>query len=86
MSSAVMRKPLPPTTAPITHPLSIGGLADHLGVPRQRVYNLLKRGQLRAEQMAGGLVVQPDEANRILDAAIRVDTRKGRNRLVFNFV
>ena len=83
MPSALMRKP--PST-PVTHPVSIGGLADHLGVPRQRVYNLLKRGHLRAEQMAGGLVVQPEEANRILDAAIRVDTRKGRNRLVFNFV
>jgi hypothetical protein len=78
-----MRKP---PGAPVTHPVSIGGLADHLGVPRQRVYNLLKRGHLHAEQMAGGLVVQPEEANRILDAAIRVDTRKGRNRLVFNFV
>ncbi len=82
-ASAVMRKS---PAAPVTQPLSIGGLADHLGVPRQRVYNLVKRGHVKVEPMSGGLVIQPSEANRILDAAIRIATRKGRDRLVFNFV
>lgn len=83
MPSAIQRKT---PHAPLTQPISIGGLADYLGVPRQRVYNLVKRGQMKTETMAGGLVVQPSEANRILDAAIRVSTRQGRNRLVFDFV
>jgi hypothetical protein len=81
MSSASAHKP-----TNIDHPVSIGGLADMLGVPRQRVYNLVRRGQVRAEPMSGGLVVQPKEAMRVLDAAIRIDTRRGRNRLVFDFV
>jgi hypothetical protein len=36
--------------------------------------------------MAGGLVITPEEANRVIEAAIRVDTRDGRSRLVFNFI
>lgn len=69
----------------VNRPLSIAGLAERLGVPRQRVYNLIKRGQIRAEPLSGGLVIQPEEAARILDAAIRVDTRKG-SRLAFDFI
>lgn len=84
MTSA-MRKVAPPETA-VMNPMSIGGLAARLGVPRQRVYNLVKRGQVKAETMAGGLIIQPEEATRVIEAAIRVDTRKGRNRLVFDFV
>lgn len=71
--------------ATVERPLSIAGLADRLGVPRQRVYNLVKRGQVKAEPLSGGLVIQPDEASRVLDAAIRVDTRRG-SRLVFDFI
>jgi excisionase family DNA binding protein len=66
-------------------PMSIGGLAERLGVPRQRVYNLIKRGQIRAVPVSGALVIQPEEVARVLDAAVRVDTRMG-NRLVFDFV
>lgn len=71
--------------APVTRPLSIAGLAERLGVPRQRVYNLVRRGQVRAEPLSGTLVIQPEEASRVMDAAIRVDTRKG-SRLVFDFI
>jgi excisionase family DNA binding protein len=67
-------------------PLSVGSLAARLGVPRQRIYTLVQRGQIRAVSMSGGLVISPDEANRVLEAAIRIDTPKGRNRLVFDFV
>ena len=82
MSSAA-RKTAP--VAPVNRPLSIAGLAERLGVPRQRVYNLVRRGQVRAEPLSGTLVIQPEEASRVLDAAIRVDTRKG-SRLVFDFI
>ena len=81
MPSAAQRK-LP---AP-ERPISIGGLAERLGISRQRVYNLVRRGQIRAEPMSGSLVIQPEEAARVIDAATRVDTRTGRNRLVFDFV
>jgi len=71
--------------APPERPISIGGLAERLGVPRQRVYNLVKRGQVKAEPMSGTLVISPDEAARVLEAATRVDTRMG-SRLIFDFV
>ena len=70
----------------VTQPVSIGGLAAHLGVPRQRIYVLVKQGQIRALPMSGGLVITAEEANRVIEAAIRVDTRDGRSRLVFNFI
>ena len=70
----------------VTEPLSIGGLAARLGVPRQRIYTMAEKGQIRAVQMAGGLVIPVEEANRVIEAAIRVDTRDGRYRLVFNFI
>jgi hypothetical protein len=84
MPSAAARKLAP--REKLEHPVSLGGLADRLGVPRQRVYNLVRRGQIKAEPLSGGLVVQPEEAMRILDAAVRIDTRRGRSRLVFDFV
>lgn len=83
MSMAVL-KPAP--NERITTPMSIGGLAARLGVPRQRVYTMVEKGQIRAVPMAGGLVIAPAEANRVIDAAIRVDTRDGRSRIVFNFI
>jgi predicted site-specific integrase-resolvase len=70
---------------PPEHPVSIAALANRLGISRQRVYALVKRGQIHAETMSGSLVVTPDEAARIMEAAIRVDTLAG-NRLVFDFV
>ena len=66
-----------PVEEAVTRPISIGGLADRLGVPRQQVYNLVKRNQIRAEPLSGGLVIQPAEARRVIDAAIRVDTKAG---------
>ena len=70
---------------PVTHAISIGGLAERLGVPRQRVYNMVKRGWIKAEPMGGTLIIQSDEANRVIEAAMRVDTRMG-SRIVFNFI
>jgi hypothetical protein len=83
MPSSALRKPA--SDAPVNRPLSIAGLAERLGIPRQRVYTLVKRGQIKAEPLSGGLVIQPEEAARVLEAAIRVDTRKG-SRLAFDFI
>ena len=82
---AAQRKPAAPSER-ITQALSIGGLAARLGVPRQRIYALVEKGQIRAVPMSGGLVITPDEAARVIDAAIRVDTNDGRSRVVFNFI
>lgn len=70
----------------VDRPLSLGTLASRLGIPRQRVYNLVRLGQIKVEPMVGGMVVMPEEARRILDAAVRIETPKGRSRLVFDFV
>jgi hypothetical protein len=82
--SMAMQKPAPNERT--IQPLSIGGLAARLGVPRQRIYTLVEKGQIKAVPMSGGLVIGVDEANRVIDAAIRVDTRDGRSRIVFNFI
>jgi excisionase family DNA binding protein len=83
--SAAQREASSPTERVETS-LSIGSLAARLGVPRQRIYTLVQKGQIRAISMSGGLVISPDEANRVIDAAIRIDTPRGRGRLVFDFV
>jgi excisionase family DNA binding protein len=82
---AAQRKAAPPPER-VDKPISVGGLAVRLGVPRQRIYTLIEKGQIRALPMSGGLVVSSDEANRVIDAAIRVDTNDGRSRVVFNFI
>lgn len=86
MPAAVKRDNSYPIPEKPTRPMSIGGLADHLGVTRQRLYTMVRDGQIRVEKAPGGLMVSPAEVARVLDAAIRIDTRKGRHRLVFDFV
>jgi excisionase family DNA binding protein len=71
---------------PITQPLSIAGLATRLGVSRQRVYALIRNGRVKATQMSGGWVIAPEEASRIADAAVRINIRDGRSRVVFDFI
>jgi hypothetical protein len=71
--------------APITQPISIGGLAERLGVPRQRIYNMVGHGRIKTELRAGTQVINPKEANRVLDAAVTIDTPTG-SRLVFDFI
>jgi excisionase family DNA binding protein len=64
--------------------MSVGTLADALGVSRQRVYTLIKQGKIHAVPMAGGSVVLPQEVDRILASAVRVNV-KGVNRLRLDF-
>ena len=79
MSSAAKRNPLP------DRPVSIAVLADKVGISRQRVYNMIKRGEIKAVDLPGGLVIEPPEVARITEAATRVSTMAG-DRLVFDFV
>lgn len=84
MTNAAARSPA--LSGPITKPISIGGLAAHIGVPRQRIYTLVQRGLIKAAPLSGGLVIAAPEAQRVVDSAIRVDTNTGRSRIVFDFV
>jgi predicted site-specific integrase-resolvase len=84
MSSAMQRK-APAPIAP-ERPVSIGGLAHYLGVPRQRIYNLVRKGAIKTETMSSGKVIMPSEAARVIDAATKIDTHKGSSRVVFDFV
>jgi hypothetical protein len=84
------RVALKPSSVPFTalkptHPVSFGGFAKLVGVPRQRIYNMAKRNQIKSETIADIAVIMPAEAARLLDAAIRVDTNGG-SRLVFDFI
>lgn len=65
-------------------PMSVGTLAEILGVSRQRVYTLVKQGKIRTVQMVGGSVVLPDEVERVLASATKVNV-KGAERLRFDF-
>jgi excisionase family DNA binding protein len=71
---------------PVSTPLSIGGLAARLGVPRQRIYNMVYAGRIRAVSMGSSLVIPLDEANRIIESAVIVGTKEGRDRIAFNFI
>lgn len=84
MASAVLRKTMP-ASIEITRPISVGALAKHLGIPRQRVYNMVRRGEIKTVNMTGGMVITPQEAVRVLEAATHIDT-KGGQRLAFEFV
>jgi transcriptional regulator with XRE-family HTH domain len=55
-------------SAPIQHPLSILALAKRLGVDRQRLYNVMKAGKLKARATSSGYVIDSDECNRLLAA------------------
>ena len=66
--------------------LSLGGLAEKIGVPRQRIYNEVKRGHIKTHAFSGGIMVDVQEANRVLDAVVRVETSKSRTRIVFDWV
>ena len=67
------------------NPVSIGALAKECGVTRQRIYNMEKRGPIKAKELNGNLVFSPSDAELILDAMQRIDTAKG-SRIVFDFI
>jgi hypothetical protein len=82
--------PAPPSPALAierpTQAVSIGGLADMLGVTRQRIYTMVNSGLISIEYTPGGMVIPAVEACRIIDSAVWVVTRRGRHRLFFDFV
>ena len=62
--------------------MSIGALAVHLGVGRERIYDLLKRGKLKTIPTSGGQMVPPDECERLKLSMKDVRVPSGRTRKV----
>ena len=65
--------------------MSIGKLAHRIGVPRQRIYNLVKRGVLIPELVGGTCVFSPAYAALILEAVVYVNTKAG-TQVRFDFI
>lgn len=80
MNTVTKHKPAP---SHVTQPMSVASLAKAVGVDRQRLYTLLRRGNIKATPMIGGYVIMPDEANRVIDAATRIMTVTG-DRVLFD--
>jgi predicted site-specific integrase-resolvase len=71
----------------VTEPMSVSGLAEKIGVSRQRIYVLVKEGRIAAIPMAGGFVIMPDEVNRVLDSVTRVKLKQGQpDRICFDIM
>jgi predicted DNA-binding transcriptional regulator AlpA len=70
-------------TRPVDRPVTLPQLAEMLGVHRQRIYLMRQKGLFKAVRLMGGLVVMPDEVNRVLGSATSVDSPKG-SRVLFN--
>lgn len=68
------------------NPISVGGLAKHIGVPRQRIYNLINRGILKPDVVGKNYVFSPEYASNIVNYCVfRVRTKMG-VRVVFDFI
>lgn len=66
--------------------MSVGALAVHLGVGRERIYDMLKRGKLRTIPTSGGQMVPPEECERLKLSMKNVRVPSGRMRKVFEEV
>lgn len=67
------------------NPMSLAGLAEHIGIPRQRIYNLVKRGLIHPKTIDGTMVISPEEIALVVDAVVHVRTKHG-VRIRFNWV
>jgi excisionase family DNA binding protein len=71
-----MRKNDVPVELP-AEAVSITTLARMLGVSRQYVYDLVEKGQIKAVTLTGGRAIEPEEAKRVLESAVKVRTGSG---------
>jgi hypothetical protein len=66
--------------------MSLGALAVHLGVGRERMYHMLKRGKLRVVPTSAGQMVPPEECERLKMSMTTVRVPSGKTRTVFEEV
>jgi excisionase family DNA binding protein len=74
--------PNPRTIAPEAY-LSIGALAQELGVARQRIHRMVQRGLVYAEQIGPHRLIPREEAERLIASSKRVARPDGRSMVVF---
>ena len=75
--------PNPSTPSPEAY-LSIGKLAQDLGVARQRIHRMVQRGEIYADQIGPHLLIPREEAERLIASSKRVARPDGRSMVVFN--
>jgi predicted site-specific integrase-resolvase len=64
--------------------MTVGMLANAVGIDTQRLYSMVRRGDIRSQRLVGRrVVIPPDEANRVIASVMHVDT-KGGPRVYFN--
>ena len=75
--------PNPTTIAPEAY-LSVGALAQELGVARQRIHRMVQSGQIHAVRVGPHRLIPREEAERLIASSKRVARPDGRSMVVFN--
>lgn len=75
--------PNPTILAPEDY-LSVGALAQELGVARQRIHRMVQHGQINAVRVGPHRLIPREEAERLIASSKRVARPDGRSMVVFN--
>ena len=75
--------PNPSTAAPEAY-LSVGKLAQDLGVARQRIHRMVQSGQINTVRVGPHRLIPREEAERLIASSKRVARPDGRSMVVFN--
>lgn len=75
--------PNPSTATPEAY-LSVGKLAQDLGVARQRIHRMVQSGAIHAVQVGPHRLIPREEAERLIASSKRVARPDGRSMVVFN--
>jgi excisionase family DNA binding protein len=70
------------TIAPEAY-LSVGKLAQELGVARQRIHRMVQAGEIHAEWVGPHRLIPREEAERMIASSKRVERPDGRSMVVF---
>jgi len=73
-------------TAMPAMPMSLGALALYLNVGRERMYEMVKRGKIKTIQTSSGMMVAPEECERLRLSLTKIRLPSGRERKVFEEV
>ena len=75
---------MPSNKTAVKQPMTVGRLASAVGIDTQRLYSMVRRGDIRSQRLLGRRVVIPaDEADRIIASVMKVETKAG-PRVYFN--
>lgn len=75
-----MPRPVPEPEAYV----SVGHVANALGVARQRIHRMVQNGLIRAERVGRHRLIPREEADRLIASSTRVARGDGRSMVVFN--